>query len=76
VHFPLLLLLAPHLGGKAGWGVGIALYAAVVGSSLLAAEIGYRFVEVPSIRLGNAICRRIAARFGTQGVSSERAPAA
>jgi len=74
VHFPLLLVLAPRLGGPADWEAGIALYAAVLGSSLLAAELGHRFVEVPSIRLGNAICTRIAARFGGRGVASERAP--
>jgi hypothetical protein len=49
------------------------LYAAVLGSSLLAAEIGHRCVEVPSIQLGNVLCRRIAARFGGRGVVSERA---
>jgi peptidoglycan/LPS O-acetylase OafA/YrhL len=73
VHFSLLLVIAPRLGGHASWSVGVVLYSTVLASSLLAAELGHRFVEIPSIRAGNRICRWLAGSAAGAGVPSERA---
>jgi len=73
VHFTVILMLAPYLGGDLSWGVGVRLYAGVLVASLAISAICHAYVEAPSIRVGNLICGWIQARFGGAGVRSERA---
>jgi peptidoglycan/LPS O-acetylase OafA/YrhL len=72
VHFPVLLLAAPHLGGPPRPGVLVPLFAAVLGPTLALGWLGHRLVEVPSIRAGNRLCAWLARRSGTAGVASRR----
>jgi peptidoglycan/LPS O-acetylase OafA/YrhL len=72
VHFPVLLLAAPHLAGPPRPGVLVPLFAAVVVPTLALAWLGHRLVEVPSIRAGNRICASLARRAGSAGVASRR----
>jgi peptidoglycan/LPS O-acetylase OafA/YrhL len=75
VHFSVLLVIAPQLGGDRSWAVAVPLYAAVLSASLLVSALGYRLVEIPSIRLGNHVCRWLAGRLDGSEVSSARADA-
>ena len=64
VHFPILLLVAPHVtGATTPWRNLLAVLVTVVPLSLLASELGYRLVERPSIRLGRWCSKRLNLRY-------------
>ena len=64
VHFPILLLVAPHVTSAATpWRNLLAVLITVVPLSLLAGELGYRLVERPSIQLGRWCSRRLGLRY-------------
>jgi peptidoglycan/LPS O-acetylase OafA/YrhL len=73
LHIPILNLLAPRIvepGYPAsGFALGLALIAVVVP----AATAAHRWIELPSIALGNRVCRRLAARFGSRPIDSHAA---
>jgi len=60
VHVPVLIVCARWIGsptGIAGW---LLLFGIVMAISLPLASLAHRWVELPSIALGNALCRRVA----------------
>lgn len=59
VHLPVVTFLGPRMGGPVGVWTVVSLYAGVLTVSLLLAEIGYRYIEAPSIRAGRAAASRI-----------------
>ena len=71
VHFPVAIACARFLDsptGIAGW---LLLFGLVMAISLPLAAISYRLVELPSIRLGNAVCERLAVALRSRVVRSE-----
>ena len=59
VHVPVLIACARWTGvptGIPGW---LLLFGMVMAISLPLASLAYRWIELPSIRLGNAPCRRL-----------------
>ena len=64
VHFPILLLVAPHVtGATTPWRNLLAVLVTVVPLSLLASELGYRLVERPSIQWGRWCSQRLNLRY-------------
>jgi len=60
VHFPILLLVAPHITSAATpWRNLLAVLITVVPLSLLASELGYRLIERPSIQFGRWCSKRL-----------------
>ncbi len=74
VHGVVLLQLTPILSGPPDPWMSILYSAGVVAGSLGLATLGYHWVERPSIRAGNLVCRRIAARAGTDDVGTKLVP--
>lgn len=64
LHFTVLALSTPLMAGGVGLrgGAAFALWVAAVTCAL--APLSYRFVELPCIRAGNAVCRWLAQRSG------------
>ena len=65
LHFTVLALSTPLLAGGVGLagGAAFALFVAAVTCAL--APLSYHAVELPCIRAGNAVCRRLAQRSGS-----------
>jgi len=72
LHFGLLCWLARAIPRQLGVGEGAAFIAAVVVCTLVVSAASYRFVERPSIRLGNRLCARLAASVGQRARPSRR----
>jgi peptidoglycan/LPS O-acetylase OafA/YrhL len=73
LHFPVLVVCAPLAALAPGPPGALLLFAVVLALSLPLAALAYRAVERPAIRLGNALCARLARRLGTEPVASRRA---
>jgi len=69
IHWSLLAWLAPRLVDGTATGDAALLAAVVTGSTLLSIPF-HRHVEVPSIALGNRVCRRLAKRLGAAPIES------
>lgn len=67
-HFPLLILLSPLVAGKTSPAAFLLLFGGTMTASATLAALGQRFVEVPSIRAGNLLVRRL-----SEDVTSARA---
>jgi peptidoglycan/LPS O-acetylase OafA/YrhL len=76
LHVPILNLLAPRIVSPqipwSGFALLIALVAVVVPASIAC----HRWIELPSIALGNRVCRSWAARLGSPPLESHAADAA
>ena len=64
LHFTVLVLLTPLLDRAVGLAGGVAFAIAVALATCAVAPIGYRAVEQPCIRAGNAVCAVVARRAG------------
>ena len=62
LHYPVMILCSRTLRPPANWPDGIAFALSVFILTFLGAALSFRFVERPSIRLGNALCRALARR--------------
>ena len=62
LHYPVMILCARAIRPPATWSEGVVFVVVVFALTFSAAAISFRFIERPSIRLGNAICRIIARR--------------
>lgn len=69
IHWAWIGLLAPHLVDRTAQGNAGLMVAAVVGAALLSIPF-HRYVELPSIALGNRICRALAHRLGMRPIES------
>lgn len=69
IHWTILTLLAPRLVDGT-WRGNAALFVGVVVATTLLSIPFHRFVELPSIALGNRICRTLAKRLGTRAIES------
>jgi peptidoglycan/LPS O-acetylase OafA/YrhL len=76
LHMPVLILLAPFVLGRAPILSFLTLAAAVLVVTLPLAALFFRWIERPSIRLGNRLCAGLAARLGTERLSSRLADGA
>lgn len=65
VHLSLLLVCSRALVAPMNVGQGLGLLGVVLVLSVMVAAVSYRLVELPAIRAGNALCRRLAAAFAT-----------
>ncbi len=75
LHLPILNLLAPRIvSPQVPWS-GFALLVALVAVVVPASIACHRWIEVPSIALGNRVCRRFAARLGSPPLESHAADA-
>lgn len=72
LHFALLCWLTRLIDHRLGVLEGMAFIALVVGCTLLVSSVSYRWVERPSIRLGNRLCRAMAIFLGGEGKPSRR----
>lgn len=64
LHFSVLLLCAPLLAAPVGVLPALGFLLLVTAISIAIAGLSYRVVELPSIRLGNRLCKAFARRFG------------
>ncbi|MCP4036858.1 MAG: acyltransferase [bacterium] len=60
LHFTVLLLFVRRVEERQTSGELLFMIVAVVGVTVALAALAYRYVELPSIRLGNALCTRLA----------------
>jgi peptidoglycan/LPS O-acetylase OafA/YrhL len=72
LHFAVLCWLTRLIERRLGVIEGAAFIALVVACVLPVAAASYRFVERPSIRLGNRVCARLSASFGQPSRPSRR----
>ena len=72
LHFGLLCWLTRLIPRQLGVAEGAAFIAVVATCTLLVSGASYRFVERPSIRLGNWLCARLAAAAGQRARPSHR----
>lgn len=70
LHYTILLLATPIVDRPTSLPGALALYAVVLTGSIGLAIPSYRFVERPSIALGNRLCEAIARRAGTRPLRS------
>jgi len=76
LHVPILNLLAPRIvSPQIAWS-GFALLVALVAVVVPASIACHRWIELPSIALGNRVCRSWAARLGSPPLESHAADAA
>jgi peptidoglycan/LPS O-acetylase OafA/YrhL len=73
LHYPIMILCARTITPPANWPDGFAYVASVFMLTFLAAAASFRFVERPSIHLGNALCRALARRTATEAQFSRLA---
>ena len=64
LHFTVLVLLTPLLDRPVGLAGGTAFAVVVALATCAVAPIGYRAIEQPCIRAGNAVCAVVARRTG------------
>jgi peptidoglycan/LPS O-acetylase OafA/YrhL len=69
IHWTLLTLLAPRLVDRSAAGNAMLLVSVLVATTLLSVPF-HRYVELPSIALGNRVSRALAARLGARAVES------
>jgi peptidoglycan/LPS O-acetylase OafA/YrhL len=65
LHFPIMILCARTLSAPVSWLDGLSYVVAVFILTFVAAAASFRFVERPSIRLGNRLCRALSQRTGS-----------
>lgn len=73
LHYPVMLLMTQAIRGPVGWAGGAAFLAAVFVVTAAASVAGFRFVEVPAIRAGDAACRWLAGRSRSEAETSRLA---
>jgi peptidoglycan/LPS O-acetylase OafA/YrhL len=66
VHLTVITWLAPRLVVRGGLVSALGLLVVVLGVSLVLSVLGYRYVERPSIALGNRMTRWLAPRIGAR----------
>jgi peptidoglycan/LPS O-acetylase OafA/YrhL len=76
LHLPILNVLAPRIVSPQLPGSPFVLLLALIAVVLPASIACHRWIEVPSIALGNRVCRRWAARRGTAPLESHAADVA
>jgi peptidoglycan/LPS O-acetylase OafA/YrhL len=62
LHYPIMILCSRTITPPANWFDGLAFTVSVFILTFVSAAASYRFIERPSIRLGNAMCRAFARR--------------
>jgi len=76
LHMPALILLAPFVLGRSPILSFLALATSVLVVTLPLAALFFRWIEQPSIRLGNRWCAVLATHLGTERLSSRLADGA
>lgn len=76
LHRVFITLFAPYLGTGFRWLDAVLLYALVFGVALPLSALAHRYVERPSIQIGNWVCRRIASFTHTRSLESHAGDAA
>ncbi len=71
VHFAVLFLCTRVVRAPVGPVDAVGLIALVSGASIAVSAISYRAVERPAIRVGNALCRRLAPHLGADARLSQ-----
>ena len=62
LHYTLILLLSPLLARPTGLVAGASFMATVAVATIALSHLSYRWVERPSVRVGNRACGGVAAR--------------
>jgi len=73
LHFPIMILSSRAITAPVSWLEGLVYLVSVFILTFLGAAVSFRFVERPSIRLGNALCRGLARRTESEAQFSRLA---
>ena len=73
LHFPVMILCSRAITAPVNWFDGLVYVVSVFILTFLGAAASFRFVERPSIRLGNALCRALARRTESEAQFSRLA---